>query len=95
MDYLMGYPTTKHQDDAILVLVDIFSKMVILIPCKKTTREKQIAQLFFEHVWKHYGLPTTIISDRDARFVSTLWKTPLETAQHETFFVDNLPYENK
>ena len=32
---------------------------------------KKNAHLFFEHVWKHYGLPTTIISKKDARFVST------------------------
>ena len=62
--------------DTILVVVDIFSKMAILIPCKKTMATQQIAQLFFEHVWKHYGLTTTIISDRNAIFVSTFWKTP-------------------
>ena len=31
MDYLMGFPTTKHHHDAILVVVDIFSKMAIVI----------------------------------------------------------------
>ena len=33
------------------------------------------AQLFFEHVWKHYGLPMTIIYDKYARFSSIFWKT--------------------
>ena len=70
----MGYPTTKHQHDTIFVVVDRFSKMAILIPCTKTPTTQQTAQLFFEHVWKHYGLPMTIISDRDARFFSTFWK---------------------
>ena len=75
MDYLMGYLTTKHQHDAILLVVDIFSKMAILIPCKKTMTAQHNSQLFFEHVWKHYGLLTTIISDRVARFFSIFWKT--------------------
>ena len=66
--------TNKHQHVPILVVVDIFSKMAILIPCKKTMTAHQTAQLFFEHVWKHYGLPTTIISDRYVVFVSTVWK---------------------
>ena len=35
MDYLMGYPTTKHQHDTILVVGERFSKMDILIPCNK------------------------------------------------------------
>ena len=75
MDYLTGYPTTKHHYDVILVVVDRFSKMAILISCKKTTISQQTAQLFFEHVWKHYGLLMTIISNRDSIFVSTFWKT--------------------
>ena len=75
MEYLMGYHITKHQHDPILVVVDRFSSMDILAPCKKTTTTYHISQLFFEHAWKHYGLPTTIISERDAIFVSTFWKT--------------------
>ena len=75
MDYLIGYPTSKHLHDMILVVVDRFSNMAILIPCKKTMTAKRTAQLWFEHVWKHYGLLTTIIFDKDARFVSTFWKT--------------------
>ena len=67
MDYLTRYPTNKHQHDAILVVVNIFSNMAIPMPCKKTTTTQQTAQFFFEHVWKHYVLLTTIISDRDAK----------------------------
>ena len=74
MDYLTGYPTTKHQHDTILVVVDKFSKMDILIPCKITTAIQQNAQLFFEHVWKHYDLLATIISNRDDIFVNIFWK---------------------
>ena len=70
----MRYPTTKHQHDTILVVVGIFSKMDILIPCKKTTTAQQTAQLFFKHVWKNYGLPMAIISNKDAIFVNTFWK---------------------
>ena len=77
LDYLIGYPITKHQPDVILVVVDEFSKMAILIPCKKTTKSQtqKYVQLLFEHVWKYYGLPTTIISNKDSIFVSTFWKT--------------------
>ena len=75
MDYLMGYPTTKDRNDVILVVVDRFSKMDILIPCKKTTTTKQTTQLFIEHVWKHDVLPTTIIFEREAIFFRTFWKS--------------------
>nr|ABD63115.1 hypothetical protein 18.t00011 [Asparagus officinalis] len=48
-------------------------KMVILIPCKKTVTRVSAAQLFFEHVWKHFGLSNSIISDRDRRFLRHFW----------------------
>ena len=90
MEYLLGYPTTKHQHDTILVVVRRFSKMVIVIPCKKTTT----SQLFFEHVWKQFGLLTTTNSDRDAKFQHIL-EDSLVTYRHETFFIENFPSIDK
>jgi hypothetical protein len=47
--------------------------MVVLAPCKKNIIAKATAKLFFTHVWVHFGLPRTIISDQDSRFLSTFW----------------------
>ena len=30
-------------------------------------------KLFFDHVWVHFRLPQTIISNQDSRFLSTFW----------------------
>ena len=49
--------------------------MAIFIPCHKTTSASQTAELFFLHIWPHFGLPSNIVSDRDARFLSAFWKT--------------------
>ena len=73
MDFLGGLPTTKRRNYYLFVMVDRFSKMIILIPCKKTVSGAGAAQLFFEHVWKHFGLPNLIISDRDSRFLGHFW----------------------
>ncbi|CAL8137529.1 unnamed protein product [Prunus armeniaca] len=74
MDFLGGLPTTTIELDYLFVVVDRFSKMVILIPCQKTISGERAAKLFFHRVWKHFGLPTSIISDRDNRFLGLFWK---------------------
>ncbi|CAL2244419.1 unnamed protein product [Prunus armeniaca] len=49
MDFLGGLPTTKSGNDYLFMVVDRFSKMVILIPCKKTVIGEGAAKLFFQH----------------------------------------------
>ena len=38
---------------------------------------EETTKLFFEHVWVHFGLPKSIISDRDSRFLSNFWSSLL------------------
>ena len=75
MDFLGGLPKTQQGHDYLLVMVDSFSKMTVLIPCKKTISGQEEAKLFFQNVWVHFGLPESIISDRDSRFLSHFWTT--------------------
>lgn len=72
---MSGLPSTKHGNDCVFVVVDRFSKMAILTACKKNITTEDISKLFFEHVWVHFCLPQTIISNRDSRFLSTFWSS--------------------
>ena len=65
MDFVGGLPLSKRGHDYLYVVVDRFRKMCILIPCNKQITAEQTKKLFFEHVWVHFGLPTSIVSDRD------------------------------
>ena len=47
----------------------------LFIACTKTTTAAQTTELYFQHVWTYFGLPNSIISDKDSRFISTFWKT--------------------
>jgi len=48
MDYMLGLPSTKHNNDCVFVVIDRFSKMAIMAACKKNITAEATAKLFFE-----------------------------------------------
>jgi len=72
LDFIRELPLSEGCDQ-LWVVIDRFTKMAHFIPL----REKMAADLaiiFAREIWKHHGLPTDIVSDRDSRFTSEVWQ---------------------
>ncbi len=74
MDLITGLPQQAGYN-AILTIVDHgCSRAAIFLPCNDTITGPGIAQLYLDHVYRWFGLPSRMISDRDPRFMSHFGK---------------------
>ena len=70
MDLITDLPSADGHDSILVVVDQGLSKGVTLIPCNKTLTSEGTAQLLFENLYKRFGLPDKIISDRGPQFAS-------------------------
>ncbi|KAA0045414.1 pol protein [Cucumis melo var. makuwa] len=79
MDFITGLPRTLRGFTVIWVVVDRLTKSAHFVPGKSTYTASKWAQLYMSEIVRLHGVPVSIVSDRDARFIFKFWRG-LQTA---------------
>ena len=65
-----AFPKDRKGFDNALVVVDRLSKRAFSLPCYRTATARDAAELYFRHIWRIFGPPESLTSDRGPQFVS-------------------------
>ena len=63
-------PPDKKGFDCVMVVVDRLGKRCFSLLYYKTITAEQTADLYFIHIWRIFGPPRSVVSDRGPQFIS-------------------------
>ena len=78
MDLITDLPLVNSYNSILVVVDQGLSKGVILFPCANTITWEGIAELLQDNLFKRFGLPDRIISDKDPRFAAKAFQELLK-----------------
>ncbi|GKA42226.1 putative reverse transcriptase domain-containing protein, partial [Tanacetum coccineum] len=79
MDFVTKLPRTSSGHDTIWVIVDRLTKSgIIFLPMRKDYKMDKLVRLYLNEIVARHGVPISIISYRDSRFISRFWPSMQE-----------------
>nr|GEV19581.1 putative reverse transcriptase domain-containing protein [Tanacetum cinerariifolium] len=74
MDLVTKLPKNSSGYDAIWVIVDRLTKSAHFLPIREDYKMEKLSRIYINEIVARYGVPVSIILDRDGRFASHLWQ---------------------
>ena len=75
LDFVVGLPRSPSGKDAIWVVIDRLTNVAHFVPIKTTNSASDLIPLYIKEVVRLHGVPKSIVSNRDSKFVSNFWKS--------------------
>lgn len=77
MDFIVGLPKSKKQNDSIMMFVDKLSKTTHFNPVKSTYQAIQITDIFMREIFQLHWMPIEVIFDQEVNSTSDFWRSLL------------------
>nr|GEU51045.1 putative reverse transcriptase domain-containing protein [Tanacetum cinerariifolium] len=75
MDFVTKLPKTSSGHNTIWIIVDRLTKSAHFIRARETDSMETLTRLYIKEIVSWYGVPISIISDRDSHFTSRFWQS--------------------
>ena len=75
MDFVTHLPRTPQRHDAVWVIVNWLTKSAHFLAMRMTFTLERFCRLYIREIVRLHGVPVSIVSDRDPRFMTHFWKS--------------------
>ena len=75
MDMVTGLPRTPRHHDTVWVIVDRLTKSAHFLPIRLNDSLTTLSRIYELEIVRLHGAPISIVSDRDPRYTSGLWRS--------------------
>ena len=75
MDFVTHFPRTSLGHDVVWVIVDRLTKSAHFLAVQMTFTLEKFCRLYIREIIRLHGVPISILSDRDLRFMAHFWES--------------------
>ena len=75
MDFVTHLPWTPWRHDVVWVIVDRLMKSAHFLAVQMTFTLEEFCRLYIQEIVRLYGVPVSIVSDRDPKFMAHFWNS--------------------